>query len=84
MEQMQGKTKTTYADHWKRYREKNKINDVLRKKRTWKNEHDFSSNKKSNKDAYEEHKKKEKEKKRLGKHRKVFAINYPHMDQDFI
>ena len=49
-----------------------------------KNEHDFSSNKKSNKDAYEEHKKKEREKKRLGKHRKIFAINYPHMDQDFI
>ena len=36
------------------------------------------------KDAYEEQEKKEIERKRLAKHRKSFAINHPHLNQDLI
>ena len=39
---------------------------------------------KSNKDAQEKYKVKERERKRLAKHRTNFAINHPHLDQDFI
>ena len=37
---------------------------------------------KSNKDAYEEHNRKQIERQLLAKHRKSFAINHPHLDQE--
>ena len=37
---------------------------------------------KSNKDDYEEHKRKERDRKRLANHRKNFAINHPHLVQE--
>ena len=79
MEHMEGKTKTRNADRFRRYKEKNteeyKTNDALRKKRArfllkW------------NKDAYKEHKRKERERKHLAKHRKNFAINHPNLNQE--
>ena len=79
MEQMEGKKKTTNPDRCKRYREKNaeeyKINDALRKNRT-------RLLLKSNKNAYEEQQRKEREIKRLAKHRKKFAINHSDLDQE--
>ena len=78
---MEGKTKTKNAGRCKHYREKNaeeyKINDALRKK--W-----ARLLLKSNKDAYEKHKKKERERELPAKHWKNFAINHPHLDQDLI
>ena len=73
MEQRERKTKATNADRCKRYRRKNadkyKINDALRKKRA-------RQLLKINKDQYEEHKKKERERKRLAKLGKNIAINH--------
>ena len=73
MEQRERKTKTTNADRCKRYRRKNadkyKINDALRKKRA-------RQLLKINKDQYEEHKKKERERKRLANLRMYIAINH--------
>ena len=73
MEQRERKTKTTNADRCKRYRRKNadkyKINDALRKTQA-------RQLLKINKDQYEEHKKKERERKRLAKLRENIAINH--------
>ena len=55
--------------------EEYKINDTLRRKRA-------TLLLKSNKDAHKEHKRKERERKRLNKHRKSFAINNPYVDQE--
>ena len=63
----------------KSYSEKNakeyKINDALRVKQA-------RLLLKSNKDIYEEQKRKERERKLLAKDRKKFAINHPHLDQE--
>ena len=76
---MEGKIKSTYVDRCKRYREKNaeeyKINDVLRKEQA-------KLLLKSNKVAHKEHKGRKRERKRLAKHRKNFAINLQCLDQD--
>ena len=75
VEQMEGKTKTTNADRCKRYREKNaeesNINGAFTKKRA-------RLLLKSNKECT----RKEREKKRLDKHRNNFATNHPYLDQE--
>ena len=79
MEQMEGKRSTTNVERCKRRREKNaekyKINDPLMKKQA-------RLLLKSNKDAYKEHKRKKRERKHLATHRKDFAIDYLHLDQE--
>ena len=76
---MEGKAKTANANCCKCYREKSaeeyKINDALRKTQA-------RLLLKSNKDAYEEQNRKEAERKCLDKHRKNFAINHPHLDEE--
>ena len=78
MKQMEVKNKVKCAGLCKHHREKNaeeyKINDALKKKRV-------RLLLKSNKDAYEERKRQEKERKCLAKHRKNFSISQPHLDQ---
>ena len=73
------KTSTANADCCKRYREKNaeeyKINCAFRTKQA-------RLLLKLNKDAYKEHKRKDRKRRRLAKHRKFFVINHSHLDQE--